>query len=159
MTTHSEDAPLVGANEFDGVDDDTISDNDYRGMNWRKTIFAGLGLAALLLVASHFAYQNYFRYPERFTVAANENLLDHTGGNLSLAIDVAERVGLPVVATPMGGESAPVSYKDARRLINQTATVQLNVPIYEGDEIDARGKRVTRRLTRSDYDAIAAMAN
>ena len=149
---------MVGANEFDGIDDD-ISNDGFRGLDWRKLVPWFLGLAVLVAVGL-LAYQNYFRYPERFTVAAGENLLDHTGGNLNLAIDVAERVGLPIYATPMGGESEPVSYKDARSLISETATVQLNVPVYDGDEIDARGKRFTRSarvLTRAEYDAIAAI--
>ena len=151
MTTHSEDAPLVGANEFDGVDDDTISENDYRGMNWRKTIFAGLGLVALL-VAAPFGWEKYEQstMPAMFIVKPGDTMIAHTEGNLDRAITAARRTDIPVMATEMCGVphnelvplpcgvAHPVSYSVARKLKRTTRTVELNPRIYEGDLVDAQ---------------------
>ena len=108
----------------------------------------GMGLAALLTLAigGVVAYNDYNlnQLPDAFTVAEGDTLVSHTR-NLPLAITVAERVGLPVLATT-NGTTTQVSYKDARGMVDKTDTVRLVVPIYPGDFVDARN-RVYRPAT------------
>jgi len=129
---------MVHANEFDddGITDDDAG-HDLLPRNWRLMAI-GAAVLAILVVVGVTAF-NYWSLPGPFTVEKGDALLDHTRGNLPLAITVAERVNLPVMATE-AGRTTLVSYKDARRMVNDTDRVRLVVPIYPGDYVDARNR-------------------
>ncbi len=101
----------------------------------------GFVIAISLTIAGVVAYNDHQlgRLPEAFTVAEGDTLVSYTRRDLPLAITVAERVGLPVMATT-NGSTTLVSYKDARGMVDKTDTVRLVVPIYPGDFIDARNR-------------------
>tara|TARA_R110000824_G_scaffold401771_1_gene615789 strand:- start:449612 stop:449986 length:375 start_codon:yes stop_codon:yes gene_type:complete len=117
--------------------------NNSNGRTNHHLIKRGVALVCLLTlaIAGVVTYNNHQlnQLPEAFTVAEGDTLVSYTRRDLPLAITVAERVGLPVLATT-NGDTTLVSYKDARGMVNKTDTVRLVVPIYPGDFIDARNR-------------------
>lgn len=120
-----------------------------RGMDpLRVVLLAGLAIVlAIVAVLGWGAYKSN-QLPAPFTIKKGEVMLDHTGGNLGLAIKVAERTGMLVVATEKCGIEKPelvrqlcgrpleVSYTEARRIAPLTDTIEIDIPVYDGDSID-----------------------
>lgn len=143
--------------EFRGEEDgnyavvDAEKDRQFR--NW---VLAGFGvvMAAGLCFFAYTAYQ-YYQLPAPFTAKPGDTLMTYiTATNdpverARIAIRAADRTDQPILATELCGQAVQrvpgvcgrpqeVSAKQAMKLVRFTDTVQLNVPLYPGDFMDAR---------------------
>lgn len=115
-------------------------------------------LIVILLIVLAFCGQmiyTYYRLPPAFMVTKDDVLVNHTNGDMNLAIDVAERTRMPVIATEMGGTRESVSYARARQILRYTDTWRVDVPLFPGDLVDARAGRyvpATQGYYQSMYD-------
>ncbi len=152
---------LIGANEFDGVDDD---DNGQKNFFQEHPWFSLLGLIALA-VFSVWAYSiwNFERQlPAPFTAVKGDTLIAHVTSTedpvkrLQIAIWAAERTEQPIRVVQRCGAARAVvpvhecgkpyrtwDYNWARKYARFSDSVLFDVPLQPGAFMDARRGKFT----------------
>lgn len=122
---------------------------DYRRyMTPRNGLIAGAVLILALIVG--LMIWNHYRWPAAFVIQPGGSVILHLEGTdaqrNAKSIDVAERIGVPVVVTPLGQDALPptTDYDFVRANYSDTGRFLINIPVWAYDEVDPRARRINR---------------